>query len=659
MTINYNIFNNLNNLRYSMTVSVNGNNYKLNESGTSALWELDLYITYQQLIDELHKTLCVTDDFTNLQQYRNHLSTLHGFMTSVGKAEVDRIGFEFKSGFLDSMNNYLRNLSVTEGTKSDRRTHLKKWLSIFELLTGIAQNSFKPLLGNFNLVLKQSLIDANITQADLVRQAKIPKSVLSQWIRGAKPNSRTKASIHRAEAVLNLKRDALTNLLLEDKQADTTNKPRNIEFRQRLAELAKQPYGLKDEEITNQLVEEWLEYFAYKTSECIDLARTKRGVWRLRPIDNQAKLSPHACKGSEGSVTANMVWDQLVGFLGFLRLPKINGGFGLQVSEVQTLAWYANAHAVQAYLEFIKNRSAGLRHGTHKRIAVGVISLTAPVTGYLWQQAEFLEKIPEHLRPKINSDWVAMCAKANEVARKWKTSSVEKSRRPEEPIAPLLALEYPLEPLLRAVKQLDCEAAAQPQGGIAQARLKRDALLLAFLISNPLRMLNLQIMKWSEDGSKHLYKTADNKLRIRFSGSEMKTKKPYDVKVAQWLVGRIQEYLEDYRDVLLEGASSDYLFISFTKKAEKKIWGGMNSHVAKLTKRLIPETLGFGPHAIRHLVATDWLRKYSNDYITVACLLNDKLETVINNYAHLKQDDSFERYESYMLTLINGSGHQI
>ena len=95
------------------------------------------------------------------------------------------------------------------------------------------------------------------------------------------------------------------------------------------------------------------------------------------------------------------------------------------------------------------------------------------------------------------------------------------------------------------------------------------------------------------------------------------------------------------------------------KKAEKKIWGGMNSHVAKLTKRLIPETLGFGPHAIRHLVATDWLRKYSNDYITVACLLNDKLETVINNYAHLKQDDSFERYESYMLTLINGSGHQI
>lgn len=57
-------------------------------------------------------------------------------------------------------------------------------------------------------------------------------------------------------------------------------------------------------------------------------------------------------------------------------------------------------------------------------------------------------------------------------------------------------------------------------------------------------------------------------------------------------------------------------------------------------------------HAFRHLVATDWLTAHPNDYLTVAQLLNDELDTVIKNYAHLKRDKSFLRYEDHLSSIL-------
>jgi site-specific recombinase XerD len=111
------------------------------------------------------------------------------------------------------------------------------------------------------------------------------------------------------------------------------------------------------------------------------------------------------------------------------------------------------------------------------------------------------------------------------------------------------------------------------------------------------------------------------------------------------LNARIEEYLEEYRPRLVKANPlANWLFPN--NEGEK--WQTQNAHVANLTKRLVPETPGFGPHAFRHLVATDYLRKHPNDFLTVAVLLNDRLETVLKAYAHLRQDESFDRYEAYM-----------
>jgi hypothetical protein len=45
------------------------------------------------------------------------------------------------------------------------------------------------------------------------------------------------------------------------------------------------------------------------------------------------------------------------------------------------------------------------------------------------------------------------------------------------------------------------------------------------------------------------------------------------------------------------------------------------------------------PHAFRYVIATDHLRRHPGDYLTVATLLHDKLETVLKNYGHLRVED--------------------
>lgn len=74
----------------------------------------------------------------------------------------------------------------------------------------------------------------------------------------------------------------------------------------------------------------------------------------------------------------------------------------------------------------------------------------------------------------------------------------------------------------------------------------------------------------------------------------------------------------------------------------------LNCRVLELTKRYIPGCGGIGPHAFRHLVATVWLQNHTNDFLTVAELLNDTLQVVLSNYSHLKKDTSFGRYEAFI-----------
>lgn len=635
--------------RYKVTASINGIKLDLKETSLGPVWELRLNINYKNLADELQEQLCADDNASGIQQFRNHLTTLTGFLIAIGKDENSRVGRELKSSFIVSVNTYLDMLNVSERTKADRRSHLNKWKNIAELVESKERGAAKPLK-SFNVALKESLIATNMSNAAFINSTGISKSVLSKWLSGAQPNQRTIAAIHRAENVLELERGKLTNLIRASNTQDKTKVATVIDFRKRLSESQKKPYILQAHEISDSLLKEWKDLFRYKTSVVVKLKRGSNAVWRLKPIDSCSVLSPEASIGKQASPTAHMMWKAILNFLGFLRLPTSQEGYGLEIHEVQSIAWFAHSEALNAYLEFVKNRSGGICHSKHKTICVDVIGLLNPVTGYLGQQPEFIHKISKNFLPSDMS-WQGMCEDTTDAATMWKNMANDKSRLPEEPIAALLALPYVMDPIFRGIKQLDMEAYRMPSGGVVQACLKRDALLLSFLIYNPLRVINLKIMTWSPDNTGHLYKDGDKSWRLRFNSTEIKTDKPYNVKVASWLVNRLEDYLEEYRDVLLGSRNSNALFVSSKESAAVK-WDALHVRIRVLTKRLIPETPGFSAHAFRHLVATDWLTKNPNDFITVAALLNDRIETVIAHYAHLKKDQSFDRYENYVVGVM-------
>lgn len=635
-------FNELQNARYSFTVVNNGIRYEYIHTSSGPKWELELNINYMQLQETLRNQLCHDNTDSGEQQYRNHKSTLQQFMIYVGKTDTDRIGLELKSRFDEQMADYLDSLNIKDRTKSDRRSHMNRWKSIFESLEASANGQSPKPLKDFNQALKQALLNSGLTLTELCEKSNTSKSVVSKWLRGAHPNVRSRPSINRVEKVLGLERDALANLVRNDLGAQHAH-AQDIDYRRRLSHLVKQIYKLPEENISPELRNEWQLLFRHKTSELTQLKRID--LWRLRPLAALKKLPPEACIGNLGCPTAETVWNNVLNFLGFLRLPKTEGGYGLDVGEVQSLAILAVPELIQAFMEFKRQRSDGIKHGWHRRFAGIVSSLVKTNTGYLRQLPDYISRVPSSLL--LGRNWDELCDKTFELAGIWKSTSTGKSRHPDEPIRALLALPQPMAPILRAIQDIDALAAQAPSGGITQARHKRDALLLAFLLSVPLRALNFRIMKWNAFGTGHLHRTPNGQFRLRFSADEMKNHKPFDVPISGWLVSRIEEYIEEYRDVVNDGQRSELVFKYSNGDSDK--YCTLNKRVLKLTRRHLPETPGFGIHAFRHLVATDWLMKNQNDFMTAADLLGDNLQTVIDNYAHLKKDVAFERYEKYLM----------
>ncbi|ANB73672.1 hypothetical protein AYM40_15885 [Paraburkholderia phytofirmans OLGA172] len=448
-----------------------------------------------------------------------------------------------------------------------------------------------------------------------------------------------------------MERDSLRSLIPQPTKETNRERAqaakRAIPYREQLRANTCDKYLVHVTSLSKQFLSEWNEFFEHKTSTQTTLRRAKR-LWRLLPKDKIGLDLPTICyRFGRGCATASFVLRRFCSFFGYLSRPSSDGGFGLGADEAQTLAWFAVPEAVKGYLEFMQTRSGGATHGGHAGFAALVASLTNEGTGYLPQ----CPQLAARLSPSFATfDWDASCAKCHEISKQWKQAATDISRNPEDPIRGLLNLSEPLLPIFRAVEKLDEKAAAAVPGSKAEATLKRDALLLSMLVANPLRARNFMSMTWRPDQTGNLYRREDGQWRLRFVPADFKNKsatsnQQYDAPLPRALGERIQEYLDEFRPVLIGSAPATDLV--FPNKTGRK-WTTLNRQVLRITGAFIPEAHPFGPHAIRHIVATDYLRKHPNDFPTVAQLLNDKLETVLRVYAHLRQDDSFGRYEEHL-----------
>lgn len=600
------------------------------------------------------------------QVIKNHLTALHSFLRAAGKDENSRIGLEFGSDFDRLVGKAILQSKLGYKSERDRRYLLGLWRETCNAIqTGgpIPKKAPRRMrrisapvenMSEFEIELKRVIADSGIKAKELARMAGISTSAISRWNRGAVPNASTLSQVARLEQAMNLDAGRLASLLRTPEQFIDESNPNP--YRDNYKNIREDFYALKIPEFTDGLKREWLDFLEYKTATVPELLkRQQTSRWNIEDAKHST-IKPHELLlvGNGQLVpTASLVLNYVRRFLGFLSFDKTRGGLGLDPSTTQTLAWLSVPSAVEAFLRFMTSRSEGHKHGSHRNFCGIVIAMNREVYGYLRQQPDVMARLPESVSQ--GRSWEQMCARSLEVARQWKAESGDTWRDPGLSIKYFLDQPSPLAPVLDAIFRIKALSKRAPPRSLEYALLVRDALILALFVSNPLRCKNMVNLTYTPGRGGQVHRAGGSGWRIRIPGNLFKNRKrvrnqTYTVPVAGWVVPLLEEYVEIARPILMQG-KAEHGYLLTTKFGKKYV--NLGAHVFTLTQRYIPECGGIGPHAFRHLVATDWLTQFPNDYVTVAELLNDTLEVVLKNYAHLKKDVAFARYEEYVLGVLN------
>lgn len=127
------------------------------------------------------------------------------------------------------------------------------------------------------------------------------------------------------------------------------------------------------------------------------------------------------------------------------------------------------------------------------------------------------------------------------------------------------------------------------------------------------------------------------------NGARAKTNDKYSVHVSQELMGIYSEYLlEEFNDT-----DSDYVFVNLW---EGKVGQAMTyGTVAQLFTRLSEKTGIYArPHMLRHSHATELIRAGWDAAHVQKRLGHKQVQTVLNTYTHLTQEDMKEAYQDYL-----------
>jgi integrase len=164
------------------------------------------------------------------------------------------------------------------------------------------------------------------------------------------------------------------------------------------------------------------------------------------------------------------------------------------------------------------------------------------------------------------------------------------------------------------------------------------------------------IMSYSKDNKGNLYKRDGGNWAIRFAPEDFKNESgaasemDYDVPLPQEMSSHIEEYLKDVRPSF--DPKDDRVFwpraFKGTRGATYQSSDWLNKVMISRSRQFLAGCPGFGMHAVRHIVATDYIKNNPGSFMVAAHILHDKLETVMEAYAHLKAADGHRVYGDYV-----------
>jgi integrase len=495
-------------------------------------------------------------------------------------------------------------------------------------------------------------------------QAGIDPNKIYSWINGSIPTRKSVNDIKKIEHFYGLPSGSLINKI---PFRITQPAPPEIESRKRTAILMKDRYAYNFP--SNAVRAEWEELLRFHTAPYLLNGLQRNSTWRVKPIEKVASHRTHIkWEGTTANgvcITASINWWFTSRFFGFLLREEKNGGKGMHESHI-SLALLSDAALTLEYIEFRRNRTGVYTKETGRTIAFAT-GLLRPNTGFLWQHAKFAVRLPV---PLAETEWHAWCGKNrttltsvyNDLS---KGHYFQKGRDPKEPIAKIIAEQHPIHVLVEMVQRMEREYGNSQFFSKMRPFRKRNILLVKMLLSNPLRANHYSIMTYRKDNTGNLYQNSHGAWRLRFQPIDFKNQlgaasKDYDVILPPWLYPTITEYLKVFRPQLLHSDTSDYVFLNSHLGGERDLPymtpNAISNRMRELTRKYIPDCPGFGPHAFRHIVATDYIKNNPNGFQVAANILHDTLTTVMKEYAHVKVADGFAHWTAYLELQICAAG---
>lgn len=186
-------------------------------------------------------------------------------------------------------------------------------------------------------------------------------------------------------------------------------------------------------------------------------------------------------------------------------------------------------------------------------------------------------------------------------------------------------------------------------GGLQNRRAQlayRDALLVAVLLSAPVRLRNLCMIRIGI----HLNRVSDE-WHLRFSEAETKTGRPLHLVLSGDISDHIQRYLDDVRPWLPGSAASDRLWLAC--KGCPMAGHSIYDRVCKTTKRLFGHAIS--PHVFRTIAATTLAEASPTDALRARPLLGHaRFETTQDHYIKACQIKASQKTNKAIRDIRNG-----
>jgi integrase/transcriptional regulator with XRE-family HTH domain len=592
-------------------------------------------VSYTALSDRLRGSAPLT------QALKNRLSALKQVMRLNRRAPSDCAYADLVTNLNRTLNEIAANASLSDTRRRDLRSHAR-WLS--QQLTGESPKRAnypapRPE-SKFTSVLIEAFEASELKKSQVAASAGLSPATFGDWLRGRQPRAETISKIALVESTLGIAAGSLSRHVRLWEQGVVLD-PCSA-YRRRVCERQQARYRGRCEDLSPEFVDEWKAFLRARTGGPIHSSLPRSG-WSLKPQD-KTRVTANVLNSLDGKVSpaADVISRHVLGLIGWLCLPEASGGRGYAVEDIRTIAWLCIPGVINGYLEFIRGRADKVNNAP-VTFAGFIGSLCAREYGYFRLHPELLTQLPTTLYP-LHSSPEELIQATLELAQGWRARYEGRSRDPK---LALRSFTDPdgniLKPLWRGVKSLDEAATRLPAHSSLRASRKRDALLLALLLSVPLRAETLATIQVGGFSNDVLYRGPEGyRLRVtNVKNRRTKDGQSIDVRLPAFLEERIDEYLEKYREILIRnGASSSFLFVN--QKNPEMPWARINNQVISITRAHVPSCPGVGTHAFRHCVATEYLRRHRGEHATVARLLMVDLQTVLTHYDQNPDDYAFD-----------------